>query len=582
MRFFLQFTILLLSFSIIAQVGIGTTSPEGALDIVTSNDTGLIIPRVSSIENVTDGNGNDPVNGTIVYDLSRGTTCFYTNDKWLCMDTDNNGDPVLTDESTFQVYNNTGTYFKASNTGDTDRFGASVSMSNDGNTIVFGATQEDSNATGINGNESDNSISNSGAVYVFYRNNGVWVQQAYIKASNPGALDAFGNTLNLSGDGNTLVVGSSYEDSSATGINGDQTNNSATNSGAVYVFTRSSGVWTQQAYIKASNTQSNDNFSVDVFLSNNGNILAVSANGEGSNATGINGDQTNNSASYSGAVYIFTRSGSTWSQQAYIKASNSEAGDLFGDDVSLSGDGNTLVVSARDDSSATGINGDQTNNSASVSGAVYVFTRNGSVWVQQAYIKASNAEAGDFFGTSVSLNSNGNILAVGANNEDSNATGENGNQGDNSFSSAGAVYIFKRTGSTWVQETYLKSSNTGAGDTFGVSVYLSNNGLALAVGAQSEDSNATGINGDEVNNSSLGSGAAYVYLYDGSNWVKQVYLKATNTDAGDLLGREVSLSANGSKFVTIAWQEGSNATGIGGDETNNSFSDAGAGYFYEN
>ncbi len=582
MRYFLQFTILFLSLTITAQVGIGTTNPEGTLDIVTSNDTGLIIPRVSSIENVTDGNGGVPVNGTIVYDLSRGTTCFYTNDIWLCAGTDNNGNAILTNESTLPVYNNTGTYFKASNTGDMDRFGVSVSMSNDGNTIAFGAPNEDSNATGINGDQANNSSTDSGAVYVFARSGNTWSQQAYITASNNGAIDNFGTSLNLSGDGNTLVVGAYNEDSNAIGINGDQTSNSATTSGAVYVFTRISGVWTQQAYIKASNTQSNDYFGGDIFLSNDGNTLAVGANGEDSNATGVNGDQTNNSALTSGAVYIFTRSGSTWSQQAYIKASNAEAGDYFGYSVSLRGDGNTLAVSAREDSNATGINGDQTNNSASLSGAVYVFTRSGSVWAQEAYIKASNSQASDFFGRPPSLNFNGNILAVGASNEDSNATGENGNQADNSFSSAGAVYIFKRTGSTWVQQTYLKASNTNAGDTFGNSVYLSNNGLVLAVGAQGEKSNATGINGDETDNSFSSSGAVYVYSFDGTNWVKLVYVKATNTDSADVFARDVCLSATGSKFVSSAWREDSNATGIDGDDTNNSFSDAGAGYFYEN
>ena len=178
-------------------------------------------------------------------------------------------------------------------------------------------------------------------------------------------------------------------------------------------------------------------------LSSDGNTLAVGANGEDSNATGINGDQPNNSASEAGAVYVFTRSGSTWSQQAYVKASNTKAGDAFGRRVALSGDGNTLAVGAEDEkSNATGLNGDQSDNTASSAGAVYVFTRSGNTWSQQAYVKASNTTTNDLLGTSVALSGNGNTLAVGAQGEDSNATGINGDPTDNSANSAGAVYVY--------------------------------------------------------------------------------------------------------------------------------------------
>ncbi|MCX7800604.1 MAG: FG-GAP repeat protein, partial [Fimbriimonadales bacterium] len=213
-------------------------------------------------------------------------------------------------------------------------------------------------------------------------------QQAYIKASNTGAGDEFGTRVALSADGNTLAVGARLEDSNATGVNGNQSNNSASDSGAVYIFTRSGSTWSQQAYIKASNTEAFDNFGYSVALSADGNTLAVGAPGEDSNATGVNGNQLDNSASASGAVYIFTRSGSTWSQQAYLKASNTEAGDGFGFSVALSGDGNTLAVGSRfEDSNATGVNGNQWDNSAINSGAVYIFTRSGITWSQQAYIK---------------------------------------------------------------------------------------------------------------------------------------------------------------------------------------------------
>jgi hypothetical protein len=325
-------------------------------------------------------------------------------------------------------------YIKASNTEANDAFGSSVALSND--TLAVGARQEDSNATGVNGNQSDNSAVDSGAVYVFTRTGEVWSQQAYIKASNTEGNDAFGSSVALSND--TLAVGALGEDSNATGVNGNQADNSAFNSGAVYVFTRTGGVWTQQAYIKASNAEVQDFFGSSVALSND--TLAVGASLEKSNATGVNGNQADNSSINSGAVYVFTRTGGVWSQQAYIKASNTGDGDQFGGSVALSND--TLAVTAfSEDSNAFGVNGNQADNSAVDSGAVYVFTRTGGVWTQQAYIKASNTEAGDQFGGSVALSND--TLVVGALGEDSNATGVNGNQADNSTLNSGAVYVFR-------------------------------------------------------------------------------------------------------------------------------------------
>ena len=193
--------------------------------------------------------------------------------------------------------------------------------------------------------------------------------------------------------------------------------------------------------MKASNTGAGDLFGYSVALSADGSALAVGAYLESSNASGINGNQADNSASSAGAVYVFTRNGVAWSQQAYVKASNTEAGDGFGISVALSADGNALAVGAYTESSnATGINGNQADNSASQAGAAYVFTRSGSIWSQQDYVKASNTGAFDHFGISVALSADGSALAVGAHDEDSNGIG--GNQADNSALNAGAVYIY--------------------------------------------------------------------------------------------------------------------------------------------
>ena len=259
--------------------------------------------------------------------------------------------------------------------------------------------------------------------------------QAYVKASNAEAGDAFGFAVALSGDGNTLAVGVPSEASAAIGIGGNQADNTAASAGAVYVYTRSGTIWTQQAYIKASNTEAGDRFGASVALSSDGNTLAVGATGEGSALTGVTPgivDETTagNAAPGAGAVYVLTRSAGTWSQQAYVKASNTGAADNFGSSVALSGDGSTLAVGA------IGEDG-----SAAEAGAVYVYTRSGTTWTQQAYVKASNAGAGDHFGTSAALSSDGNTLAVGATGEDSSAIGIGGNQADNSATNAGAAYV---------------------------------------------------------------------------------------------------------------------------------------------
>jgi hypothetical protein len=136
---------------------------------------------------------------------------------------------------------------------------------------------------------------------VFTRTNGVWSQQAYVKASNTGGNDLFGRSVALSGD--RLAVGADGEDSPATGVNGDQTDDSAFESGAVYVFMRTNGVWSQQAYVKASNTGGSDVFGASVAL--DGDTLAIGAVREDSGATGVNGDQADNSAADSGAVYVY-------------------------------------------------------------------------------------------------------------------------------------------------------------------------------------------------------------------------------------------------------------------------------------
>ncbi|KJZ08194.1 hypothetical protein TW85_23885 [Marinomonas sp. S3726] len=474
-------------------------------------------------------------------------------------------------------------YFKASNADSFDSFGDSIALSADGKTLAVGAAHEDSLATGIASNQADNSAETAGAVYIFSLSNNIWTQQAYIKASNTDYSDYFGSSLALSFDGNTLAVGSYAEDSNATGVNGDQANNSFQNSGAVYVYTRDNSFnWAQQAYIKASNTGRTDFFSKSISLSADGNTLAVSAQNEGSNATGINGDQFNNNEFYSGAVYVYIRDNTeTWSQQAYIKASNTKYSSYFGNSVSLSLDGNTLAVGSLEESSnATGINGDQNNYDASESGAVYVFTRSNSVWSQQAYLKANNTDAFDYFGYQVALSKNGNTLAVSAHREDSNSVGINGDHSNNDAVDSGAVYIFTRNNTSWIQEAYIKASNTGSVDLFGISLALSSNGNTLAVGALNEDSNSIGINGGQADSNESDTGAVYTFTRVGSNWTQQAYIHSSRPRSFSKFSTSLALSADGKTLAVGATSENGKGTGVNSNPTEYNLYSSGAVYLY--
>lgn len=390
-------------------------------------------------------------------------------------------------------------YLKASNTGAGDGFGGEVAIS--GNTIVVGAVFEDSAATGVNGNEADNSVSDSGAVYVFTRTGTTWSQQAYLKASNTALNFVFGVSLDISGD--TIVVGSQYETSAATGVNGNAFDRSLTSAGAAYVFVRNGTTWSQQAYLKASNTGLNDLFGTAVAVS--GDTIVVGALYEASASAGVNGNQADNSANNAGAAYVFVRSGTTWSQQAYLKSSNPAINDVFGALVDI--DGDTIVVGAPwEDSAATGVGGNQADNTSNEAGAAYVFVRSGTTWSQQAYLKASNTGLDDRFGSIVRIK--GDVLLVGTGYEDSSATGINGNQADNSAASAGAGYLFTRTGTTWSQLAYIKPSNTETGDFFLPGAIAGDTIIGMASG---EDSASTGMSGNPAGAGAADAGAVYIF-----------------------------------------------------------------------
>lgn len=441
-------------------------------------------------------------------------------------------------------------YLKASNPDVADNFGYAVSIS--GDIAVVGAPYEWGGSAGVNGNQAQRTKPGAGAAYIFVRHGSTWVQEAYLKASNPKKDDNFGAAVAVSGT--TVIVGAPGENSDSTGINGNQNNVGAVNSGAVYIFVKQGGEWMQQAFVKASNTMEFAAF---------GRVLAL----EGETAVVCGG----------GAAYVFARSGGEWTQQAYLRSSNFETQDGFGGSVALSQ--NTLIVGAnQEQSGAKGVNGNQNDNSTDGAGAAYVFVRTGTSWSQQAYLKASNTSLLDYFGDKVAIS--GDIAVVGAYREDSNATGVNGNQASNSIPDSGAAYVFSRSGSVWTQQGYLKSSNPGPSDYFGSSVAVSNE--CIVVGAWGESSNARGINGSQGNNDANDAGAAYYFTRSNGTWVQRSYLKASNTlvtdSYGDYFGRAIALS--GSTVLIGAFREDGGSSGVGGDQFDRSLSSSGAVYVF--
>lgn len=371
-------------------------------------------------------------------------------------------------------------YLEASNTDDGDGFGFDVALSGDGNTLAIGApyAEVDSNPYGDK--------KSAGAVYVFVRKGNQWTEQRDLKTYSPDDGDEFGHSLALSDDGDILAIGAPHDsnklEETAHGVvyvftrdgerwpldraiegdtrdegnasgQGDEFGSSialsddgrtlavgarskdsdnATDAGAVYVFRRSdAGEWSRNDFpLEASNVGATDHFGESIALNHHGNVLAVGAPGE------------DDSPEDSGAVYLFMRDEATWSQQAYIKASNADHEDRFGHSVDLSDDGQTLAIGAiQEDSGATGLYGDSDNDSNNT-GAVYVFERNGTKWPQQAYVKAPNTDEDDQFGFALALSGDGDTLAVGTDGEDGSEAESGGDQADNSAEDARAVYLY--------------------------------------------------------------------------------------------------------------------------------------------
>ena len=223
----------------------------------------------------------------------------------------------------------------------------------------------------------------------------------------------------------------------------------------------------REVRISVENVAAGDGAAGDLF----GNSVALSGD---TALVGMIGDDTLAGAN-AGSAYVFTRTGTQWSQQAKLTASDGAAGDRFGMSVALSGD--TALVGASLDDTPAGVD----------AGSAYVFTRSGTAWSEQQRLNAGDGAASDEFGRSVALS--GNTALVGAYFTDTPAGAD-----------AGSAYIFTRPGPLWSQQSKLTASDGAASDEFGYSVALS--GTTALVGAYRDDSAVTG---------NLDLGSAYLY-----------------------------------------------------------------------
>ena len=315
-----------------------------------------------------------------------------------------------------------------SSAGASEYFGIAVALSANGDTLAIGAHF----AFG------PNNAYASGRVYVYTNANGTWALQARVQAGDAVEHGHFG-TVTISADGNTLAVGAyAYDLAHAR-------------SGKVHIFTRSDGMWTEQSRLQASDAAGTDCFGVSVALAADGNTLAVSAYcAENSGGVGA------------GNAYMFARAGSVWTEQARLQASDPAAEVRFGTRIAISADGSTMATGAYL----------ARNSGGEAAGNAYVFTRSDGVWTEQSRLQASDAAPDGRFGTSLALNADGSMLAVGAY-ASTNSGGVN----------AGNAYVFTRTGDTWTERSRLQASDAAAGDYFGIRVAMCPDGSTLAVGA---------------------------------------------------------------------------------------------------
>jgi hypothetical protein len=360
-----------------------------------------------------------------------------------------------------------------------DNFGINVAIS--GDYAVVGANSDDENFPG------GTTISDVGSAYIFKRTGTNWVQEAKIVANDRAEEDGFGQSVAINGD--YVIVGVSYKDgNTASGGVG-------TDVGAAYIYKRTGTSWAQEAKIVASDRAIDDYFGVSVAI--NGDYAVVGAPSEDENAVG------GARLASAGSAYIFKRTGTSWVQEAKIVASSRAVDQLFGFSVAINGDYVAVGAPGEDENAPGGV--------IDEAGSAYIFKRTGTSWVQEAKIVSGDSRGGDNFGFYLDIS--GSSVIVGA--------------PDGDASRSGSAYIFKRTGVSWAKEAKIVSSDKSADDKFGLCVAI--NGDYAVVGAYSEDENATG--GARL----AEAGSAYIFKRTGTSWVQESKIVASDRATDDFL-----------------------------------------------
>jgi hypothetical protein len=418
-------------------------------------------------------------------------------------------------------------YIKAAASDNGDELGISTAIW--GDTLVVGAAYDDSSSTDPN----DDSRSDSGAVYVFVRSGGVWTQQAYLKAEPPVASDYFGLSVALRED--LLVVGAPGATALAS---------STPHGGSVHVFKRSGEKWTFLDKLAPADTGVQDLFGQSVALDDKQLIAG---------APFESGAET-----FGGAIYVFPRSGDSFAAPTMIRATPPLPSGLFGMSVAL--DGDTTVVGSPQ---YNFLRPTETS-----SGKAYVFTGGGAQWSQLQELQPSaSLEDGATFGWTVAVA--GDAIAVGA--PRARATNEGQGPGD--------AYVYERAaaGGMWQLAKAFQAEVPRKSDWYGYSVKLST--TTLLVGSPGDASSSSGLLGDPNNDDAIESGATFMYGRDSNkSWLLTGYIKASNPDSPDGFGGVVALY--GDTVVSTSSGEGSNATGVNGDQANNALMRAGAVYVF--
>lgn len=450
-------------------------------------------------------------------------------------------------------------------------FGQTIALSGDGNTLVVGAPRQSEGGAGIDPPLGGNSKTESGAVFVYRRQSSTWVLQSLFKASNALARTQFGYSVTISSDGQRVAVGSPAENSNATGINGNQDDLSMDSAGAVYIFDRVGSAWLQTAYVKATNTGTNDEFGTAVALSGDGLTLAVGAPFEDGGSRAINGNQNDDSRPGAGAVYLYRLGANGWAPLAYVKAPNADVSDNFGMALALSFDGNTLVVGAPgEDGTSLGVNGDQSNNDGNDRGAAYIFERLTQNWSFVAYLKAS--VEGNTVGSALALSASGSLIAIGSPLADD-------PRDLRETIDSGEVVLFERRSGRW-ESSALAVAVRERHAHLGGAVALSLDGNTLLVGAWGEGGATYGANGDPSLQNASQSGAAYVFVRNLGGWTQMNYLKASNTRTGARFGASVALSGDASRLAMGSPLESTLSTGINGAQAPDTAYEVGAVYVW--